>query len=167
MDLGEQALEIKNRTNYHFILIVLIMLVTIISSIHAQVDNTRDPNEFGSPPGTYEILSEKERIIIPFEFYRNKFRFKVNIYNYECNMMLDNGSLWDEILFFGSPKVDSLGFQFAGETSLGHSKADITSNFSIQFNDVVFDNQTVTGFSIIKTEVQITVLTRFNGFIEL
>jgi hypothetical protein len=97
--------------------------------------------ELGPPPGTYEILSDNGRIIIPFEFYRNKFRFKGVINDRECDMMLDNGSLWDELLFFGSPKVDSLGFEVTGETSLGSAKADVAEDITVGFEDVVFHEQ--------------------------
>ena len=58
-------------------------------------------------------------------------------------MMLDNGSLWDEILFFGSPKVDSLGFNFTEETAIGMIKADIDTNVTIRVNNIVFEKQKV------------------------
>ena len=98
--------------------------------------------ELGPPPGTYEILSDNGRIIIPFEFHRNKFRFKAVINSRECYLMLDNGSLWDELLFFGSPKVDSLGFEITGETALGNAKADVAADITVGFEDVVFHKQT-------------------------
>jgi hypothetical protein len=90
----------------------------------------------------YQILSASNNITIPFEYYRNKFRFKAHINGKECYLMLDNGSLWDELLFFGSPKVDSLNFRFTGETSIGLNKADFAENVVMQFNDIVFNKQT-------------------------
>ena len=84
----------------------------------------RSSGELGPPPGRYEFVSENERIIIPFEFHRNKFRFKAIINGCACNMLLDNGSLWDELLFFGSPKIDSIAFEITGETTFGNTKAD-------------------------------------------
>jgi hypothetical protein len=66
----------------------------------------------------------------------------------DCYLLIDNGSLWDELLFFGSPKVDSLGLKYSGETVIGDSnvanpvRADIASNLSLAFEDVVFTEQT-------------------------
>ena len=78
------------------------------------------------------------KLLIPFDFYRNKLRFKAKINGKECNMMIDNGSLWDELLFFGSPIVDSIGFIYSGETSIGFNKADISDNVKIEFDDIIF-----------------------------
>lgn len=100
------------------------------------------PSDLGVPPGTYKILSENEKIIIPFEFYRNKFRFKTVVNGRECHFMFDNGSLWDELLFFGSPSVDSIGFEISGETNIGNAKADVAEKITIGFTDVVFYEQT-------------------------
>ncbi len=92
-------------------------------------------------PLSYKILSENGRIIIPFEFHRNKFRFNAKINGRTCNMMLDNGSLWDQLLFFGSPRVDSIGFKITGETSIGKTKADTATDITVRFKDVVFYDQ--------------------------
>lgn len=63
-----------------------------------------DRNSFlrSKSTGIYKILSDNGRITIPFEFYSNKFRFKTSVNGRTCNMLLDNGSLWDELLFFGA-----------------------------------------------------------------
>jgi len=118
------------------------------SGVHGLLDKERDRqetrsiSELGPAPGTYEILSDNGRIIIPFKFYRNKFRFKATINGHTCHMLLDNGSLWDELLFFGSPKVDSIGFEITGETAIGNTKADTSTGITVGFKDVVFHEQT-------------------------
>ena len=95
----------------------------------------------------YEILSPDEEIIIPFEIYRNDIRMKATVNNKECYVLLDNGSLWDELLFFGSPKVDSLGLNLTGETYIGDSTAtnpiiaDIDTSVNIAFQNIVFKKQ--------------------------
>jgi len=138
------------------VLIVLFFQSDGQSGVHGLLDKekdrqeTRSTGELGSPPGTYEILSDNGRIIIPFEFYRNKFRFKATINGHACNMLLDNGSLWDELLFFGSPKVDSIGFEITGETVIGNTKADTSTGITLGFKDVVFHEQTA-------------VITRYNA----
>jgi hypothetical protein len=81
-------------------------------------------------------------IIIPFEFYQNKFRFKTVVNGRECHFMLDNGSLWDELLFFGSPSVDSLLFEISGETHIGNTTADVAERITVGFSDVEFFEQT-------------------------
>jgi len=100
------------------------------------------PVEMNNMTGKYKIISKDGTIKIPFEFYRNKFRFKAQINGKECNMMLDNGSLWDELLFFGSRSVDSIGFKYSGETSLGLNKANVSTNITMGFDDVLFSDQT-------------------------
>jgi hypothetical protein len=97
-------------------------------------------NETARPrSGRYSVLSVDKKIRIPFEIFRNKFRFKARVNGKECFLLLDNGSLWDEVLFFGSPVVDALGLKFSGETSLGPNKADTAENVRVEFDDVVFD----------------------------
>ena len=128
--------------------ILLVLQTDRQSRIYGTPNEDKNPQEIssagelGPPPGTYEILSDNGRIIIPFEFYRNKFRFKAVVSGRECDMMLDNGSLWDELLFFGSRKVDSLCFEVTGETSLGKTKADVAQGITVGFKDVVFHEQT-------------------------
>lgn len=112
-----------------------------IKTVDKNAQQTCQMTESTKEPGKYQILSENGRITIPFEFYRNKFRFKAVINGRVCNLMLDNGSLWDQLLFFGSPNVDSLGFKITGETSLGNATADVASNITIGFEDAVFHNQ--------------------------
>ena len=103
--------------------------------------STKIMEVLNSSPLSYKILSENGRIIIPFEFHRNKFRFNATINGRSCNMMLDNGSLWDQLLFFGSPRVDSIGFKITGETSIGKTKADTATDITVRFKDVVFYDQ--------------------------
>ncbi len=127
--------------------IVLVQLLGSFTIIQAQSNekknapDTKHAYEIGAPPGTYRVLSENLGDTIPFEFYRNKFRFKAQINGKDCNMMLDSGSLWDELLFFSSPKVDSIGFRFTDETSIGMTQADVDTNISIRVNNIIFDQQ--------------------------
>jgi len=99
-------------------------------------------------PGRYKILSESGEIRIPFEIYRNKIRMTANVNGRDCHLTIDNGSLWDEILFFGSPETDALNFRSTGETVIGDAsapnpvRADIAPNVTVSFKDVVFFEQT-------------------------
>ena len=95
----------------------------------------------------YEILSSNDEIIIPFETYRNDIRMNAKINNKNCFVLLDNGSLWDELLFFGSPKVDSLNLNITGETYIGDYTvanpiiADVDTSVNIAFQNIVFKKQ--------------------------
>jgi hypothetical protein len=99
-------------------------------------------------PGRYKILSESGEIRIPFEIYRNKIRMTANVNGRDCRLTIDNGSLWNEILFFGSPETDALNFRYTGETVIGDAsapnpvRADTAPNVTIGFKDVVFTEQT-------------------------
>jgi hypothetical protein len=107
-----------------------------------------DPPSGQTLPGQYEVISESGKITIPFELYRDKIRMTAKVNGRDCHLLIDNGSLWDELFFFGSPKVDSLGLKYTGQTVIGDSnvanpvRADIASDVSLSFKDVVFTEQT-------------------------
>lgn len=88
-----------------------------------------------------------EIIQIPFEIFRNDIRMLARVNGQDCYCLLDNGSLWDELLFFGSPKVDSLKLPITGETIIGDPDApnpvlaDTASDISIRFGDLLFSGQ--------------------------
>jgi hypothetical protein len=108
----------------------------------------QDPPSAPTLPGKYQIISASGKIRIPFELYRDKIRMTAKVNGRNCHLLIDNGSLWDELLFFGSPKVDSLGLEYTEETVIGDSnvanpiRADIASDLSLAFKDVIFIGQT-------------------------
>jgi len=100
-----------------------------------------------TPPGQYRVLSGTGRIRIPFEMYRNKIRMAASVNGRDCHLTVDNGSLWDDILFFGSPKTDALDLEYSGEVTIGDEnaphpvRADRASGLTVGFEDVVFTGQ--------------------------
>jgi hypothetical protein len=128
------------------ILISLFSLSTLI--ICTASFSQQDPSSVRTPPGKYEVISENGEITIPFELYRDKIRMTAKVNGRNSHLLIDNGSLWDELLFFGSPKIDSLALEYTGETVIGDSnvanpvRADIASDVSVSFKDVVFTEQT-------------------------
>jgi hypothetical protein len=128
------------------ILISLFSLSTLI--ICTASFSQQDPSSVRTPPGKYEVISENGKITIPFELYRDKIRMTAKVNGRNSHLLIDNGSLWDELLFFGSPKIDSLALEYTGETVIGDSnvanpvRADIASDVSVSFKDVVFTEQT-------------------------
>lgn len=128
------------------ILISLFPLFTL--TICSVSFSQQDSSSVQTPPGKYKITSENGKITIPFELYRDKIRMTAKVNGRDCHFSIDNGSLWDELLFFGSPKTDSLALKYTGETVIGDSnvanpiRADIAPNVSLDFKDVVFTEQT-------------------------
>jgi hypothetical protein len=103
---------------------------------------TVQSHEPGPPPGTYKILSGNGKIAIPFEMDRGKIRMAARVNGHDCHLSVDNGSLWDQLLFFGSPHVDGLGLSKTGEASIGGTKADLSFPLAVSFKDVEFLGQT-------------------------
>lgn len=103
--------------------------------------------ESGTPQ--YEIKTNVDKVVIPFEMFRGDIRMIAKINGKECRLLLDNGSLWDELLFFGSPTVDSLHLEATGEIYLGDSTIDnpfiadlAEKNITVDFDQLNFKDQT-------------------------
>jgi hypothetical protein len=106
-------------------------------------------SDLGSPPGSYRILSEDGVISFPFELFRGDILVHGEINGHPVRMLIDNGIMsWDQILFFGSPLDDSLGFNFDGEIDVGGAgegdqvPARTASGVTIRFPGVEFTDQT-------------------------
>jgi hypothetical protein len=65
----------------------------------------------------------------------------------DLRMLLDNGSLWDQLLFFGSPTIDSLELDYDSRVEVGGSgegdpvTSDMASDVTIRFADIEFYGQ--------------------------
>jgi len=108
----------------------------------------RDEPPLGPPPGSYKITSKDGRVRIPFEMFRGDIRMQARVNGKNVRMLLDNGFLWDQLLFFGSPAVDALGLEYDGEIDVGGSgegnpiKSHTASGITITFPGVEFYEQT-------------------------
>ncbi len=93
----------------------------------------------GPPSGTCTISPPAGSIRIPMEIYRGEIRIVGNIGGQKVRMLIDNGSLWDELLFFGSPRVDALGMERVGEATVGGAgagdpvAADLVEGVAVSF----------------------------------
>jgi len=103
----------------------------------------------GSAPGSYRITAPDGVIRIPFKLYRGDILLEGGRVNgRDVRMMLDNGMLWDELLFFGGSRVDSLGLSYDGEIDVGGPgegdpvKSRTASGITIGFPGVEFFGQT-------------------------
>ncbi|MEZ5357296.1 MAG: PDZ domain-containing protein [Candidatus Zixiibacteriota bacterium] len=126
------------------ILLLVFVLLAQITFIHAE-DAADDP--VGPPPGTYKILYADSTIKIPFEIYRGDIRMRAQINGKSVHVLLDNGYLWDQLLFWGGPEVDSLGFTYEMEGTIGGVgdgdaiQADVATGVTISFPGVEFYDQ--------------------------
>jgi len=70
-------------------------------------DGLPAPNEVANAP-----------TVIPFDVYRGDIRLRGEINGREVNLLVDNGMLWDELLFFGSAEVEELGINFENDAEI-------------------------------------------------
>jgi len=78
-------------------LLILFVVLPFICYLQTKFDDYKS---------SFEIKSNETSVMIPFEMLGKNILMKARINGIECNVLLDNGSVWDDLLFFGSPKVD-------------------------------------------------------------
>ena len=59
----------------------------------------------------FSFPTETKSITVPFEWHRGHLLLKVEVNGKELGLTLDNGVLWDALLLYGGPRVDSLGLE--------------------------------------------------------
>ncbi|MFH0945674.1 MAG: hypothetical protein V2A76_10790 [Planctomycetota bacterium] len=95
----------------------------------------------GPPPGTYTITPDADSIQIPFGVYQGEIRLFGQVNGHDARMLVDNGALWDDLLFFGSERVDALGLLRDGKIQVGGAGsgapilADTCSATTVSFED--------------------------------
>ena len=106
------------------------------------------PSRPGPPPGTYAIVPDADSIRIPFEMFRGDIRMNSRVNGKAARMLIDNGALWDQLLFFGSEEVDALGLEREGKISVGGAgsgpavMSDLAEGIEVSFEGA--DGRTVT-----------------------
>lgn len=135
----------KKKSAHWLWLVIIISLTGNVSSS----ENTMmsDSNVLKGLPGAYKILSENGKIEIPFEIYRGDIRFQCKVNGRPTYMLLDDGFMWDQLLFWGSPEVDSLGLVYDGNISISNDSTDglaskTASNINVTLPGVEFTGQT-------------------------
>ena len=123
--------------------LLILMVVSALPASAAEVDTLLGPS-----PGSYALLSPDGVARIPFKLFRGDILMAARVNGKDVRMMLDNGFLWDQLLFFGSPLVDSLGLKYDGEIEMGGGgegntvKSKTASGITIRFPGVEFYDQT-------------------------
>lgn len=99
-------------------------------------------------PGSYRITSDNGLIRFPFDVFRGDIRFRAQVNSHDVHLLLDDGFMWDPLLFWGSPQVDSLGLSYDGEISIGGEDDDdaiasrTASGITVGLPGVEFTDQT-------------------------
>ena len=97
---------------------LLLALSFIVLSTAAAMGGSDEPVP-GSLPGGYRLLPDEGPIKFPFEIFRGDIRFAAEVNGHPVHMLLDDGFMWDQLLFWGGPQVDSLGLDYDGEIAVG------------------------------------------------
>jgi hypothetical protein len=97
--------------------------------------------------GYYELNRENDRIEIPFEIHNGDILVKPKINGIPTRMYVDNGTLWDQVYFFGSPILETLNLDYTGEIEVGGAgEGEKMLNYYseglwLDFGNVCFYNQ--------------------------
>jgi hypothetical protein len=103
--------------------------------------------EADAPPGAYTLLGDSPEAGFPFEIFRGDIRFQCEVNGHEVFLLLDDGYMWDQLLFWGGPEVDSLGLAYDGEIALGNDDSEklvsrTASGITVTLPGVEFTQQT-------------------------
>ncbi len=124
------------------------LLVCIYATMLASAQTATDSSAIGPAPGSYRITAPDSLIEIPFSIFRGDILLQGGQVNGRpVRMMIDNGYLWDELMFFGSPAIDSLQLTYDGEGVITGTpdddamKTSLASGITISFPGVEFYDQ--------------------------
>ena len=126
----------------------LIPVLVIAFLVPAMGGETEKCGAQTDPPGKCRVLSEGTDISFPFDVYRGDIRYQCKINGHKVSMLLDDGYMWDDLLFWGGPRVDSLGLKYDGSIEVGGSSAEgdkisskTASGITVRFPNVEFTDQ--------------------------
>jgi hypothetical protein len=97
--------------------------------------------------GNYELKGVKDKIEIPFEIHDGDILVKPTINGIPSRMYVDNGTLWDEVYFFGSSILDTLNLDYIADIEIGGAgSGDVIINkyaeeLEVDFGNLCFKNQ--------------------------
>ena len=125
---------------------LIIAIIFFSLSAYSQKDKN---NQLGSAPGSYKIKNKAKSVEIPFKIDKMEIMIDAEMNGKKIKFIIDNGVMWDQLLFFGSSLVDSLGMIankdenaiISGAGDEGSSQSTIASNVTISFSDITFYNQ--------------------------
>ena len=125
----------------NFLLIVSLPLLAVRGAAD-------DPAVQSGPPGKCRAISKGGDNSFPFDIFRGDIRFQCEVNGHKVHMLLDDGYMWDDLLFWGGPGVDSLGLSYDGSTEVGSDSgnaaklvASTASGITVRFPNVEFADQ--------------------------
>lgn len=132
-----------------------LLILTFILLPGAQALGVETGSLLTPAPGGYRILAPDSVISFPFEIFQGDIFFHGEINGRDVRLLLDDGFMWDPLLFWGSPRVDSLGLTYDGDANIGDEDdpnsipSRTASNITLSFPGVEFYDQTavVTSYS--------------------
>ncbi len=127
--------------------IAVTAVLILISLTGGQVFSEEKTAGLGPPPGSYKITGS-EPVRIPFTMHGSDIMMECEVNGVKCQMLIDNGVLWDELMFFGNETCDSLGFVLeGGGINVGGAgegeplMADGASGVKLSFPGIEFTDQ--------------------------
>ncbi|MDH3891927.1 MAG: PDZ domain-containing protein [candidate division Zixibacteria bacterium] len=125
---------------------LITLLLATFFCLPARTAFCDDTANAGQLPGSYKMTAADNKVEIPFEIYRGDIRFICEVNGQQVHMLLDDGFMWDQLLFWGSPAVDSLGLVYDGEIGIGDEGGDqlvsrTASGITVGFPAVEFLDQ--------------------------
>lgn len=128
------------------IAISLALAILITSLIACSAAQPTDPDPTG--PGTYHFSDDKRTTSFPFEIYHGDIRYAAEINGHPVKLLLDDGFMWDEILFWGNPEVKTLDLDIDGTTLVGDEgdenaiESTTASGITVALPGIEFRDQT-------------------------
>lgn len=115
-----------------------------------KADDTRNTETSGQieHPSSYRLLTEDGVARFPFEVFHEDIRFHAEVNGHKVRMLLDDGFMWDQLAFWGSPRVDALGLEYDGEIRVAGSNdgngiaSRTASGITLTLPGVEFTDQT-------------------------
>ena len=110
----ETPTEILNRHLVLCGLCLALFLPLAMSTTASAVDHVT-----ADGPGSYRLADQQGVVRFPFDIHRGDIRFQARINGHDVHLLLDDGFMWDQLLFWGGPAVDALGLNTEGEILVG------------------------------------------------
>jgi hypothetical protein len=128
---------------------LLLAGATVLSAPAPASGAARETAEAGAP-GHARVTDPDGVVRFPFDLYGGDIRFRCRVNGHDTYMLLDDGFMWDSLLLWGGPEVDSLGLVYddeevgvvGGATGDAEVVARTASGITVAFPGVEFTGQT-------------------------
>ena len=157
--------EIVNRVRRFRTFFVLSLLMPVTIALAASDAGSDETVGETPPPGVATVLTTDGIIEFPFELYRGDIRFECEVNGHPVHMLLDDGYMWDQLLFWGGPEVDTLGLVYDGDTEVGNDRSDKLASRTASHITVAFPGAELSEQTAIVTPSNAGVSSMWSGSI--